>query len=264
MADEFKLSYRSAIKCTVHVRSLRICFAWKTYAQCEYAKGLQIYLFILMLCLGVLFILALCLGVYIYLCVRSNHDIIDNGRDLGQSTEQSITHSTVCDITIGCKGVPASLCTQRRRERERERERERDQSESESELVVGLLSDVLPDSNCCCWFGPPVNAQNRHADFIGIYGGFVTSGAEYIGAVVVSGVSKFTLSASAETLAIYGVSFACSTETLGICDVFATCTAHNLMTSMVYCVVRTEHPCPQPNDVHGLLRCENRASMSAT
>ena len=33
------------------------------------------------------------------------------------------------------------------------------------------------------------------------------------------------------------------------------------MTSMVYCVLRTEHPCPQPDDVHGLLRCENRAAL---
>ena len=79
-------------------------------------------------------------------------------------------------------------------------------------------------SCCCrgCWLRRRVNARNRQGDFIGIYGVFVTSGAEYIGAVVVPGVCKFTLSASAETLAIYGVSFACSTETLGICDVFAT------------------------------------------
>ena len=28
------------------------------------------------------------------------------------------------------------------------------------------------------------------------------------------------------------------------------------MTSMVYCAWRTEHPCPQPNYVHGLLRLE--------
>ena len=85
----------------------------------------------------------------------------------------------------------------------------------------------------CCWLRRPVNAQNRHADFIGIYGVFVTSGAEYIGAVGVPGVCKFTISASAETLGIYGVSFACSTETLGICGVFATSTGHNPMTSMV-------------------------------
>ena len=28
--------------------------------------------------------------------------------------------------------------------------------------------------------------------------------------------------------------------------------AQNLMTCMVQCVLRTEHPCPDPNDVHGL------------
>ena len=98
----------------------------------------------------------------------------------------------------------------------------------------------------CFWLQRRVNAQNRHAHFIGIYGVFVTSGVEYIGAVVVPGVRKFTLSASAETLGIYGVSFACSTETLGICDVFATAL------------------CPEPNDVHGLVRFENRASMPGT
>ena len=63
--------------------------------------------------------------------------------------------------------------------------------------------------------------------------GFVTLGAEYIGGVGVPGVCKFTISASAETLGIYGVSFDCSTETLGICGVFSTSTAQNLMTSMV-------------------------------
>ena len=61
---------------------------------------------------------------------------------------------------------------------------------------------------CCCWLQRRVNAQNRHARFIGIYGVLVTSGAEYIGGVVVPGVRKFTLSASAETLGMYGVSFA--------------------------------------------------------
>ena len=29
------------------------------------------------------------------------------------------------------------------------------------------------------------------------------------------------------------------------------------MTFVVYCVLRTEHPCPQPSDVHGLVRFEN-------
>ena len=29
------------------------------------------------------------------------------------------------------------------------------------------------------------------------------------------------------------------------------------MTSMVDCVLRTEHPCPEPDDVHGRLRFEN-------
>ena len=85
----------------------------------------------------------------------------------------------------------------------------------------------------CFWPQRPLNAQNRHADSIGIYSVFVTLGAEYIGGVGVPGVCKFTISASAETLGIYGVSFACSTETLGICGVFSTSTAQNLMTSMV-------------------------------
>ena len=40
----------------------------------------------------------------------------------------------------------------------------------------------------------------------------------------------------------------------------------NLVTPMVYCDVGTEQPCPTPitNDVHGLGRCGNRASMSQT
>ena len=52
--------------------------------------------------------------------------------------------------------------------------------------------------------------------------------AEHIG-VAVPGASKFTNSAPAETLGIYGVSFACSTETCGIGAVTST----TMMTSMV-------------------------------
>ena len=95
-----------------------------------------------------------------------------------------------------------------------------------------LQAQNVPKPKLCSpgyWLQRRVNAQNRHAHFIGIYGVFVTSGAEYIGAVVVPGVRKFTLSASAETLGIYGVYIACSKETLGICNVFATSTAHNLL-----------------------------------
>ena len=38
----------------------------------------------------------------------------------------------------------------------------------------------------------------------------------------------------------------------------------NSMTSMVYCDLGTEHPRPKPNDVHGLVRFGNRASTPKT
>ena len=57
--------------------------------------------------------------------------------------------------------------------------------------------------------------------------------AEYSGGVGVPGDCKFVNSASAETLGIYGNSFACSTEAIGICGDSSTPNAQNLMTPMV-------------------------------
>ena len=47
------------------------------------------------------------------------------------------------------------------------------------------------------------------------------------------------------TLGVYGISFACGTETIVICGVSSTSNAQN---QMVYSVLRTEHPCPKPNE----------------
>ena len=59
--------------------------------------------------------------------------------------------------------------------------------------------------------------RKTHADFIGIYDDFLTSCAEYIGAREVTNSPK-----CAETLGIYGISFACNTETIRICGVSST------------------------------------------
>ena len=72
---------------------------------------------------------------------------------------------------------------------------------------------------CAVLLGKPhVNAQSRHADSIGFCGISLDSCAEYIGAIGVHGARRLQIqnSARSETLGIYAVSFACSTETIGI------------------------------------------------
>ena len=76
------------------------------------------------------------------------------------------------------------------------------QSLTSSQKHVELPSIRLPTTTT---LRHRVNVRNRQDDFIGIYGVFVTSGAEYIGAVGVPGVCKCVDTDRAPTCSLRGL-----------------------------------------------------------
>ena len=106
----------------------------------------------------------------------------------------------------------------------------------------------------------PLNAQNRHADSIGIYSVFVTLGAEYIG-----GRSRrlqihdFCKCRNPRYLRCF-LCLQYRNPRYLRCFLYIHCPKPNDVHGLVS--LRTEHPCPEPNDVHGLNRFATRASMS--
>ena len=113
-----------------------------------------------------------------------------------------------------------------------------------------LLSSLLLLAPSSCTRAKPTCRIHRYLPCLPY-----TSCAEHIGGVRVPSACGFTNSASAETLGIYGISFACSTETIAICCIHFLYT-HCPKSNDVHGLVRftTEHPCPKPNDVHDLMR----------